>query len=98
MWRGRKGHTGTGLTFTSQMLMPPSMPVVQNWEHLAFPPVSTEIWLQRGQGLDGSWPVSCWTGARLPSRSSHPSGAAVSSETRRGVLLGCLAESPGGGL
>lgn len=25
--------------------MPPSMPVVQNWEHLSFPPVSTEIWL-----------------------------------------------------
>lgn len=43
--RVREGHGGTGLTFTSQMLMPPSMPVVQNWEHLAFPPVSTEIWL-----------------------------------------------------
>lgn len=29
--------------FTSQMLMPPSMPVVQNCEHLALPPLSTEI-------------------------------------------------------
>lgn len=38
------------ITLTSQMLMPPSIPVVQNWEHLSFPPVSTEIWLwvQRG--------------------------------------------------
>lgn len=38
------------------MLMPPSIPVVQNWEHLAFPPLSTEIWLQRGGELDGSQP------------------------------------------
>lgn len=30
---------------TSQMLMPPSIPVVQNCEQLAFPPASTEIWL-----------------------------------------------------
>lgn len=30
---------------TSQMLMPPSIPVVQNCEQLALPPTSTEIWL-----------------------------------------------------
>lgn len=52
---GRTGGGGErargGLTFTSQMLMPPSMPVVQNCEHLAFPPLSTEIWLQRGGEL-----------------------------------------------
>ena len=51
--------------FTFQMLMPPSMPVVQNWEHLAFPPLSTEIWLQRGGGLYRSHPAlqgppDCW--------------------------------------
>ena len=48
------------LTLTSQMLMPPSIPVVQNCEQLAFPPVSTEIWLQgtkRQQGVSpGSLP------------------------------------------
>lgn len=38
---GSWGH----LTLTSQMLMPPSIPVVQNCEQLAFPPASTEIWL-----------------------------------------------------
>lgn len=41
---GTRGPRGF-LTLTSQMLIPPSMPVVQNWEHLSFPPVSTEIWL-----------------------------------------------------
>lgn len=38
------------------MLMPPSIPVVQNWEHLAFPPLSTEIWLRSGGELDGAQP------------------------------------------
>lgn len=53
------GSGGQGeLTFTSQMLMPPSMPVVQNCEHLALPPLSTEIWLQRGGGLYG-WNPAC---------------------------------------
>lgn len=66
LW-GLEGRQGwrSGLTFTSQMLMPPSMPVVQNWEHLAFPPLSTEIWLQRGGGLYRSHPAlqgppDCW--------------------------------------
>lgn len=53
---GEAGVEGR-LTFTSQMLMPPSMPVVQNCEHLAFPPLSTEIWLQRGGGLYRSHPA-----------------------------------------
>ena len=57
--RGRKGHGGLGLTFTSQMLMPPSIPVVQNCEHSALPPLSTEIWLQRRGGLDGSQLEPC---------------------------------------
>lgn len=53
-WGGRAlgslvgNRCGVSRTFTSQMLMPPSMPVVQNFEHLALPPLSTEIWLQRG--------------------------------------------------
>lgn len=52
---GSWGH----LTLTSQMLMPPSIPVVQNCEQLAFPPASTEIWLggtkrQRGGGQPGA--------------------------------------------
>lgn len=48
IWGPGRSQGGASLTFTSQMLMPPSMPVVQNCEHLAFPPLSTEIWLQRG--------------------------------------------------
>lgn len=41
------------LTLTSQMLMPPSIPVVQNCEQLAFPPASTEIWLRGAKGQRG---------------------------------------------
>ena len=43
------------LTLTSQMLMPPSIPVVQNCEQLPFPPASTEIWLR---GAKRGWGVS----------------------------------------
>jgi len=49
------------LTLTSQMLMPPSIPVVQNCEQLAFPPASTEIWLwgaKRRRGVSPRPPPS----------------------------------------
>lgn len=45
IWGPEGSWDAAGLTFTSQMLMPPSMPVVQNCEHFALPPLSTEIWL-----------------------------------------------------
>lgn len=57
------------LTLTSQMLMPPSIPVVQNWEHLSFPPVSTEIWLwvQKGSGNQSQVPPEPSEPLELPS-------------------------------
>lgn len=47
------------LTLTSQMLMPPSIPVVQNCEQLAFPPASTEIWLRSTKRRGESAPGPC---------------------------------------
>lgn len=39
-------HITMHVTFTSQMHIPPSMPVVQNLAHWFRPPVNTEIWLK----------------------------------------------------
>lgn len=51
-WGGTAAPWGR-LTLTSQMLMPPSIPVVQNCEQLAFPPASTEIWLRGAKRRQG---------------------------------------------
>lgn len=51
---------GEHLTLTSQMLMPPSIPVVQNCEQLAFPPASTEIWLRGTKRQRGGVSLEPW--------------------------------------
>lgn len=50
------------------------MPVVQNWEHLALPPLSTEIWLQTGRRIHHS---------QVPQHLPLPLGSPV--RVRRGV-------------